>query len=213
MSTERLRVESVVDLVYAAVRGRILEGDLPRGTRLRQEALAEELGVSRTPLREALRRLAAEGFVEFRPNRGVEVAYITREGARAAYEARLVLEPGAARLAAERRPRDELKAMRAAIQSQRRSDGGGVALAASRSFHLALVRASGNEYVARLGEALWVPGIAQAIYERQSGSAEQALADAAEHEGIADAVEAGDAELAERLTREHIAAALARMLG
>lgn len=213
MSVEPLRIESVVDLVYAAVRGRIIDGELPRGTRLRQEALAEELGVSRTPLREALRRLAAEGFVEFRPNRGVEVAYITREGARAAYEARLVLEPGASRLAAERRPAAELKRMRLAIQAQRRSEGGRAALAASRDFHLALVRASGNEYVARLGEALWVPGIAQAIYERQAESSEQALEDAAEHEGIADAVAAGDADLAERLTREHIAAALSRMLG
>ena len=103
--------------------------------------------------------------------------------------------------------------MRAAVESQRRSGGGTAALAASRDFHLALVRASGNEYLARLGEALWVPGIAEAIYERQAEGPEQALADAAEHERIADAVEAGDAGLAERLTREHIAAALHRMLG
>jgi DNA-binding GntR family transcriptional regulator len=213
VSVEPLRIESVVDLVYAAVRGRILDGEFPRGARLRQEALAEELGVSRTPLREALRRLAAEGFVEFRPNRGAEVAYITREGAQAAYGARLVLEPGAARLAAERRPAEELKGMRSAIQSQRRSGGGRAALAASRDFHLALVRASGNEYLARLGEALWVPGIAQAIYERQAETPEQALTDAAEHEEIANAVDGGDSDLAERLTREHIAAALRRMLG
>jgi len=69
-----LQIQSVVDQVYDAVRARILSGDLPRGSRLRQAALADELGVSRTPLREALRRLATEGLVEFEANRGATVA-------------------------------------------------------------------------------------------------------------------------------------------
>ena len=67
-----LQIQSVVDQVYDAVRARILSGDLPRGSRLRQAALADELGVSRTPLREALRRLATEGLVEFEANRGAK---------------------------------------------------------------------------------------------------------------------------------------------
>jgi DNA-binding GntR family transcriptional regulator len=116
VSSPQLQIESVVDQVYAVLRRRILDGDLGRGTRLRQEALAEELGVSRTPLREALRRLAAEGFVTFHPNRGAEVADMSADDVRAAYEARLVLEPGAARLAATRRPAGELAAMRAAVK-------------------------------------------------------------------------------------------------
>ncbi len=65
----RLRIRSVVDQIYDALLERVLSGDIPRGTRLPQGALAEEMGVSRTPLREALRRLSAEGFVEFSTNR------------------------------------------------------------------------------------------------------------------------------------------------
>ncbi len=213
MSTPPLQIESVVDQVYAVLRRRILDGELPRGARLRQEALADELGVSRTPLREALRRLAAEGFVVFRPNRGAEVADLTAEDVRVAYEARLVLEPGAARLAARRRPAAELAAMRAAAEAGRAPDGDRGGLAASRDFHLALIRASGNEYLVRLGEALWVPGIAELIYERQAAGPVQVLADADDHARIADAIAAGDADLAEALVRQHIRRALSRLLG
>src|SRR3954471_7955836 len=93
-----LQIQSVVDQVYAAVRARILSGDLPRGTRLRQASLADELGVSRTPLREALRRLSTEGLVEFSPNRGATVSELDFGDIRHAWAARVALEPGAARL-------------------------------------------------------------------------------------------------------------------
>lgn len=211
MSVEPLQIESVVDRVYAVLRQRIEDGELRRGVRLRQEALADELGVSRTPLREALRRLAAEGLVEFHPNRGAQVPELGPEAVRAAYEARLILEPGAARVAAARRPADQLAALRAAVESQRGA-AGLEAYAASRAFHLALVRASENEYLIRLAEALWVPGIAQAIYEQHRDAQERLVADVAEHERIAAAVEAGDGDLAEALTRHHIAGAIAEML-
>src|SRR5918911_1073935 len=99
----RLQVASVVDQVYMAIRERISDGTLPRGGRLHQEDLAAELGVSRTPVREALRRLGAEGLVEMQTNRGARVADIDRGDMVSPTEARLVLEPGAARMAAERR--------------------------------------------------------------------------------------------------------------
>jgi DNA-binding GntR family transcriptional regulator len=60
----RIEVVSIVDRVYDALRARILDGTVPPGSRLRQEQLADELGVSRTPLREAFRRLASEGLDE-----------------------------------------------------------------------------------------------------------------------------------------------------
>ena len=101
---EPLQIASVVDQAYLAIRERITAGALQRGARIHQEDLAEELGVSRTPVREALRRLAAEGLVEMRTNRGARVADVGGEDMRAAYEARLVIEPGAARLAARRAP-------------------------------------------------------------------------------------------------------------
>jgi DNA-binding GntR family transcriptional regulator len=210
MPVEPLQIESVVDRVYAALRARILSGDLHRGRKLRQEALAEELGVSRTPLREALRRLAAEGLVEFHANRGAHVADLEHEDVRSAYEARLALEPGAARLAAARRSAQELRAMRAAVAAQERGEDW---LETSRAFHLALVRASGNEYLIRLAEALWVPAIAQAIYEQQLTAPDRRAADLDEHERITAAIAAGDAELADGLTRRHIESSLGQLLG
>ena len=115
MGDGRIEVVSIVDRVYESVRSRILDGSLERGARLRQEALAAELGVSRTPLREALRRLASEGLVELEPNRGARIPDLSRADMLSAYEARLAIEPGAARLAAASRDRDALERMRAAI--------------------------------------------------------------------------------------------------
>ncbi|MGA8339231.1 MAG: GntR family transcriptional regulator, partial [Solirubrobacteraceae bacterium] len=105
---DRLNIASVVDQVYTAIRERITSGSLARGARVHQEDLAEELGVSRTPVREALRRLAAEGLVEMRTNRGARVADVDQAGMRVSYEARTVIEPGAARLAAAQRLEEPL---------------------------------------------------------------------------------------------------------
>src|SRR5437588_3494343 len=144
---DRLNIASVVDQVYAAIRERISNGSLPRGGRVHQEDLALELGVSRTPVREALRRLAAEGLVEMRINRGARVADIDQGGMRGAYEARLVVEPGAARLAAARGLGEPLARMRAAVDAQRAAVRSvHRSFAANRQFHLALVAASGNEF-------------------------------------------------------------------
>src|SRR5919112_64139 len=96
-------VQSVADQVYEVLRERIASGEIERGSRMHQEDLAKEFGVSRTPVREALRRLAAEGLVDLFANRGARVATATDEQVRSSYETRLVVEPGAARVAAERR--------------------------------------------------------------------------------------------------------------
>lgn len=203
----RLEIQSVVDHVYTALRERILSGDLPRASKLRQVSLAEEMGVSRTPLREALRRLAAEGLVDFSPNRGATVSELDFGDMRHAWAARVALEPGAARLAAERRDPDGIAAMRDAIAAQRGADGErGQSFASNRAFHLALAAASGNPHLTRFAEMLWVPRIGVPIYAAQAAEPAGPSAWADEHERIADAIEHGDAEAAERLTRAHIAA-------
>jgi len=205
--TAPLNIQSVVDHVYSALRERILSGDLPRGTKLRQASLAEELGVSRTPLREALRRLSTEGLVEFSPNRGATVSELDFGDMRHAWSARVALEPGAARLAAERRDADAIASMREAIDHQRGAAGdSGASFAANREFHLALAAASGNPHLTRFAEMLWVPRIGVPIYAAQAAEPAGPSAWADEHERIADAIEHGDADAAERLTRAHIAA-------
>jgi DNA-binding GntR family transcriptional regulator len=210
---DRLNIASVVDQVYTAIRERITSGSLPRGARVHQEDLAEELGVSRTPVREALRRLAAEGLVEMRTNRGARVADIDQGGMRGAYDARLVVEPGAARLAAARRLPEPLARMRAAVAAQRRSlRSVERSFEANREFHLALVAASGNDYLLQLVERLWVARIGATIYERQVETQERMVLDVREHEQILDAIEAGDGRRAESLTRRHLADAMKRSL-
>ena len=98
------QVQSVADQVYAVLRERIASGEIERGSRLHQEDLAKEFGVSRTPVREALRRLAAEGLVDLFANRGARVATATDEQLRSSYETRLVVEPGRRGSRPQRRP-------------------------------------------------------------------------------------------------------------
>jgi DNA-binding GntR family transcriptional regulator len=216
---DRLNIASVVDQVYMAIRERISSGSLPRGARVHQEDLAEELGVSRTPLREAhptpgrsaLRRLAAEGLVEMRTNRGARVADVDQVGMRGSYEARAVIEPGAARLAAGRRSEQPLARMRAAVTAQRRSlRNVQRSFEANREFHLALAEASGNEFLVQFAERLWVARIGETIYERQVETQERMLLDVREHEQIIEAIEAGDGRRAESLVRRHLTDAMKR---
>jgi DNA-binding GntR family transcriptional regulator len=204
---------SVADRVYAALRERILAGDIPNHARLHQEQLSEELGVSRTPLREALGRLAADGLVELLPQRGARVADITPADMETSYVARLVIEPPAAALAASRRSVEDIEEMRRAIADHRRETADvQTVYDANRDFHLAVVRASGNPFLLRFCEQLWVRRIGLRVYEEQREPPEFIAADADWHERIADAIEARDPARAEREMREHIHQAMQLLL-
>jgi DNA-binding GntR family transcriptional regulator len=89
----------LVDRLAAAIHSRVLSGEIPTGTRLRQETLAAEFGVSRTPVREALRKLQSAGIVEVAPRRGALVRAPTSRDVREAYQVRAELEGLAAELA------------------------------------------------------------------------------------------------------------------
>ena len=157
-ASRRIEVQSVVDQVYLAVRERILAGDLAPGARLRQEELATELGVSRTPLREALRRLASEGLVDFHANRGATVSGDDEAALWHAWSARVAIEPGAARLAAQVCDPEAIAGLRALVAVQRaRVHDGAEAYEANRDFHLELVAASGNPHLSRFAETLGGP--------------------------------------------------------
>jgi DNA-binding GntR family transcriptional regulator len=211
--TMPLDVQPIADRVYTELRARILDGDLEHGQRLHQEAVSAALGVSRTPVREALGRLAAEGLVQLLPQRGARVAPVRPEDIRSAYEARLVIEPGAAALAA-RRPAAErgLDDMRAAIEAMRGAEEVRAAFLANRDFHLAVVRASGNDHLLRFAEMLWVRRLGLTIYSEQRRLPAFLELDADAHAAIADAIAAGEPNHAERLTWEHIGHAMALLL-
>ncbi len=203
-----LQIQSVVDQVYSVVRQRILSGELAGGSRLPQTSLAEELGVSRTPLREALRRLSTEGLVVLEPNRGATVATHDFSGMVHAWQARHLLEPAAARLAAAVKVPEAIERMHVAIARQRRViEDVDESFAVNREFHLALVAAAGNPHLDQFARMLWLTRIGAPIFTGQAeGHEDDVRRWALEHEAILDAVERGKGAAAERLTAEHIAA-------
>jgi DNA-binding GntR family transcriptional regulator len=203
---EPLSTPSVVDVVYGTLRRRIASGALAPGLRLHQADLAQRLGTSRTPVREALARLTADRLVEFHANRGFFVATMSGERTRAAVEARRLLEPMMARLAAERRPAAALARMSAAIEAERRASDPWDAYEASREFHLALAEASANEFLERLADQLWAADLGRPLYQAYvnlSGS-EWIGGDAKQHDRIRRAILAGDPAAAEHAVKQHL---------
>jgi DNA-binding GntR family transcriptional regulator len=150
---------STVDALTAALRTRILDGELAAGERLRELELAESYGVARHSLRAALRALAAEGLVAIEPNRGASVARLTAADAPALFELRAALEVEAARLALERgdgrlpKPvRDAVRLM-AAVCEQPDPPWSDV-VEAHDAVHHALVAAARSPRILRAYEAL-----------------------------------------------------------
>src|SRR3954454_6868925 len=163
-----LQVDSVVDLAYEHLRALVLSGEVAPGARLGQVELAERLGISRTPVREALRRLSAEGLVDFSPNRGFRTADLGLDAVVRRLEVPLLLEPGIARLAASRRTDADLAALRSAITREERARTGLAAHDASRDFHFALARATGNDEHARVLDSLWLVEVGRRLLARRA---------------------------------------------
>jgi DNA-binding GntR family transcriptional regulator len=113
------RKKSKVEAAVERLRQAILSGEIAPGQWLRQDELAESLGISSTPIREALRRLESDGLVEHVPHQGVKVVAYSLNTAREYYQLRAMLEPYALRLAAERlRPADLAELERLVAQAQ-----------------------------------------------------------------------------------------------
>jgi DNA-binding GntR family transcriptional regulator len=203
---EPLQSHSIVDTIYQTLRREIASGSLPPGHRLHQAEIAQQLGTSRTPVREALARLTADHLVEFQPNRGFFVATMSEERTRAAVEVRILFEPVVARLAAERQPPEPLARMRAAIDAEQSATDPWSAYEASRAFHLALADASDNEFLQRMAAQLWSADLGRPLYQAYVSleGSDWIPGDAEEHSAILRAVIAGDGELAERVTRVHL---------
>ena len=205
---ERIQNNSVAMLAYAQIRAMILEQDMAPGTRLSQLELADQLGISRTPVREALRRLAGEGLVDALPQRGFRVADLGLEAVMRRLEVRMLLEPGVARLAAARRLPADLVALRESIALEADAHEAHAIHDASRLFHMNLARATHNAAIVATLDSLWISEVGRRLLVRRAGTADWRHADISEHQAILDAVQRGDGEQAERLVREHIDSAL-----
>ncbi|WP_206045684.1 GntR family transcriptional regulator [Nocardia mangyaensis] len=190
--------------VCRALRDDIIRGDFVSGQRLTEDTLAERYGVSRVPVREALRTLEAEGFASSRPYAGTFVAELTEAEAADLLEIRALLEPLCASRAATRRSPEQLGRLKeltslgqAAVRDGRLDE---LARLNSR-FHEVLAEASGSALLAQLITQLswkiaWVYAVE--LPRRAEDSWD-------EHEQICAALEAGDAERAHTVVAEHIA--------
>lgn len=199
------------EFAYAEVRNKIITYEYEPGAVINQAMLAQELGISTTPLREALRRLESERLVELGAHRDARVTQLSAEEARDLLEMRRALDPLAVALAAERRSATDIQRIRAAFEGLRPlPDRPTVAdLVAHRTFHRALYAASHNEYLIVTLDGLWD----KADRYRQAGLREkrdQSERDttAAEHEAMLAAVLAGDSATAEDVMRTHIRGSL-----
>jgi DNA-binding GntR family transcriptional regulator len=196
-------------LAYEAVRERIASGAVTPGEWLREHAVAASLGLSRTPVREALRLLAAEGVVELVHNRGARVVDWTPEDIDEAYRLRALVEGYGAGLAARRADPQSVAELRALQDRYERTlveDGPGGALAqCNDDFHAAVVAASGS---ARLSALLAVVSSAPLVRRVLQGYGDDdRQRSVVAHRDIVTAIENGDEHLATSAMSSHILAA------
>jgi DNA-binding GntR family transcriptional regulator len=144
---------SLVDQAYQLLVDKITRLELPLGAVLVEKALIEELGIGRTPIREALQRLAMEGLVTHLPNRGMLVADITATGVQHIYEFRGLIDGCTARLAASRATEAdarELAELQAALVRATEDDDVDRYVALDRRFYEILARAAQNTYISEV---------------------------------------------------------------
>jgi DNA-binding GntR family transcriptional regulator len=184
---------SSVELVYQRTRRAILTGDYPPGSHLRLQELAATNGVSMIPVREALRLLEAEGFVDTIPNRGARVAPLSVDDLRDVYRTRIVLEVEALRQALPRITRAHLaKARRLNARLVNQFARHGYATYDDhRAFHFLLYEPSGSRWLLRLIGIVWDH---TERYRRQGAPFVAGELAGEEHERIIAAVEAGDCD-------------------
>jgi DNA-binding GntR family transcriptional regulator len=194
---------SLRDLAYETVKRRIIEAELRPGQRLIERDLADELGVSRIPLREALRLLAAEGLVVLVPRRGVLVSPFTPADIRDLFDVRESLEVLAARLAATRANADGLRRLRRSLDAALRATGEGDELeiaARNVAFHAEIVALSGNALL----ESMMRPLDARLLWLFRLTAEHDPLRQCVEHEELYEAIAAKDPGRAAESARRHV---------
>jgi DNA-binding GntR family transcriptional regulator len=190
------------DAVAASLRARIESREMRPGQRLQQDELAQQLGVSSTPVREALRRLEAEGLVIRVPHKGVTVRGSDTRELREAYPIRALLEGYAARLAAERISAEEIGLLDSLQLSMRQSwatkDVRAIS-AANERWHTTVCRAAGSELLLKTIRRIWAVCPLDVMWT----NSEQAFVSIDEHEKILEALRAHDSGRAETAMAEH----------
>lgn len=183
----------------------IINGRLLPGTRLEEQALADRFKTSRTPVREALRRLAATGLIEIRPRRGVVVSTVTRDRLAQMFETMAELEGACARLAAERMSdaeRADLLALREAGEQIRETGDPDTYEVHNRAFHAAIYRGAGNEVLEETAQS--VRARLAPFRSAQFHIPGRVARSTSEHADVVDAIVAGDGDRAYTAMRSHM---------
>lgn len=187
---------------YIRLKTDIADGVMPPGSRVRESEIAERLGISRTPVREALRRLEADGLIVHAPHQGAVVAQLDHQSVIELYDMRETLEGTAARYAARHASEAEIADLAELVESESETADPVARAGLNRAFHAAIYRAGHNRYLLKallsLGDAMILLG------GTTLGTGERFKAAHAEHQGIVKAIEDRDPERAEAAARTHI---------
>jgi DNA-binding GntR family transcriptional regulator len=194
------------EAVFRSLCEALQAGTYRSGDRLREEEVAQRLKVSRTPVREALGRLAARGFVEPAGGRGLIVRSLDIGEVLELYAMREILEGAAARLAAEHASRTEIDAMADIEQAFAESSDASEMASLNRAFHETICRAARNRYLDNASRELqdWIALLGPTTFS----VAGRPTTSHREHQAIIKAIAARDADKAEELARTHIREAL-----
>lgn len=196
---------TLVEYATGELRERILAGDLPAGERLLLEGIAEDLGISPIPLREALRSLASEGLVSPLPRRGYTIAQATAADLEETYRLRLMLEPLAVELAVPMLTAADLVALQAEFELAKlavdEADWRAHRLH-HRAFHFTIYNRCGSSWLLRFTDMLWANS---ERYQRMTTQIRGGLAErVSEHQAILDACRQGDAKAAAEAMHSHL---------
>lgn len=209
--SELLQKRPLKDDVFESVHEKIISGKYQPGAWLRQEDIATQLGVSMTPVREALDLLVSAGLVERVPYRGVRVPKPSHEEIAESYAIRLLLEKAVSRAAAVNRDQDHVDALRRIVNKTKKLiklDDMSESRKLSVRFHMLIVDAAKNSMLKRVYQTVvnifpdWM--LYQAMFTHPEALEETTRDEYREHLAMVDAIESGDADLAERQAVEHI---------
>lgn len=193
------------DVVFKTLRGAILRGELEPGERLMEIRLANELGVSRTPIREAIRMLELEGLVLMVPRRGAQVAKITEKDLKEVLEVRIGLDELAIGFACERVTLEQLEAIRETgehFESLADSEDLTAVAEADVRFHDRIYDAAGNQRLNQILNNLREQMYRYRMEYLKDTKRRRKLAD--EHRAIYEAIRQRDTETAKREIRSHV---------
>jgi DNA-binding GntR family transcriptional regulator len=203
--TTPVNTNTLSQQVYAHLRAGILDNTYPPGSSLPEEAMAAKLSVSRVPIREALRRLSAEGLITVVPRQGATVTELTTKQFLDAYQVREALEVLAVRLAVPKLTSDDLErldSIHQALQSAAEADNATAFFAANADFHGFLVDKANNGDLKSIYASL-IDRMRR--YRNPSLDLRGGMAESIdEHAAILAAIHEGNAEEAARLIAEHI---------